>query len=84
MQVTSGLQFIEIMENIKKTLKNLKQSNFGKKIYDNLISNYGEYLNVAQINKTIKLNYQKVPTASTTKKSNSKKEKINTSNLTNC
>ncbi len=28
---------------IKPAIKNLKQSHFGKKIYDNLVYNYGEY-----------------------------------------
>lgn len=30
---------------IKKVCKSLKQTNYGKKIYDNLMSNYGEYFN---------------------------------------
>ena len=29
---------------IKPAIKNLKQSHFGKKIYDNLLYNYGDYL----------------------------------------
>ncbi len=64
------------MESIKKTIKNLKQSNFGKKIYDNLISNYGDYLNVNKM-KTDK----KTATVSV-KKPSQKKEKSNSSNWT--
>jgi hypothetical protein len=43
LQVTSGNKFLEIIEMIKKVLKNMKQTNYGKKIYDNLMVNYGEY-----------------------------------------
>jgi hypothetical protein len=43
LQVTSGNKFLEIMEMIKKVLKSMKQTNYGKKIYDNLMINYGEY-----------------------------------------
>ena len=37
---------------IKPTIKTLKQTHFGKKIYDNLITNYGEYFNKKNVNKT--------------------------------
>ena len=35
---------MEIIEMIKKVIKNLRYTNYGKKIYDNLINNYGDYL----------------------------------------
>jgi hypothetical protein len=40
-----------MIEYIKKILKSLKQTNYGKKIYDNLMSNYGEYL-TSNVNKS--------------------------------
>lgn len=46
LQVTNGLKFMEIIESIKKNIKSLKQSNTGRKIYENLMMNYGEYFNV--------------------------------------
>jgi hypothetical protein len=48
LQVTSGLKFLEIIESIKKTIKNLKQTNHGKKIYENIMSNYGVYFNLTK------------------------------------
>jgi len=42
--MSSGLKFIEIIEMIKKVSKSLKYTNYGKKIYENLMKNYGEYL----------------------------------------
>ena len=84
LQVSKGGQFMEIMEGIKKILKNLKQSNFGKKIYDNLIANYGEYLNNTTPIKTPKLTPQKNPPNLSIKKPNQKKEKnIFTNSMTN-
>jgi hypothetical protein len=50
LQVSNGIKFLEIIEHIKKILKSLKQTNYGKKIYDNLMSNYSEYL-VSNVNK---------------------------------
>jgi len=44
LSVTDGMQFMEIISMIKPAIKNLKQSHFGKKIYENLLYNYGEYL----------------------------------------
>ena len=71
------MQFIEIMENIKKTIKNLKQSNFGKKIYDNLMANYGDYLNVPVNNKGQKITTQKSLPNPSAKKTVIKKDKNN-------
>jgi hypothetical protein len=48
LQVTNGIKFLEIIELIKKTIKSLKQTNYGKKIYDNLMANYGDYFNQNQ------------------------------------
>ncbi len=45
LQVTSGQKFIQIIEMISRVLKQLRQTNYGKKIYENLMSNYGEYFN---------------------------------------
>lgn len=50
---------MELIEKIKKILKNLKYSNNGKKIYDNLINNYGDYLNNNNGSKTDTLNQNK-------------------------
>ena len=47
--MSSGINFLEMIENIKKITKNLKQTNYGKKIYDNLMANYGEYLSVNKV-----------------------------------
>ena len=47
--MSSGINFLEMIENIKKITKSLKQTNYGKKIYDNLMANYGEYLNVNKV-----------------------------------
>jgi len=44
LQSTNGIKFMEIIDIIKKNLKHLRHTNYGKKIYDNLINNYGEYL----------------------------------------
>lgn len=44
LQMSSGLKFIEIIEMIKKVSKSLKYTNYGKKIYENLMKNYGMYL----------------------------------------
>lgn len=44
LQITSGLKFMEIIDMIKKVTKTLKYTNYGKKIYENLMNNYGEYL----------------------------------------
>ena len=43
LQVSTGNKFYEIIEMIKKVMKNMKQTNYGKKIYDNLMTNFGEY-----------------------------------------
>jgi len=50
LSVTDGMQFMEIISMIKPALKGLKHSHFGKKIHENLLSNYGEYLQ----NKSVK------------------------------
>jgi hypothetical protein len=47
LQVATGSKFLEIIEMIKKVLKTMKQTNYGKKIYDNLMANYGEYFNTS-------------------------------------
>jgi hypothetical protein len=75
LQVTNGLKFIEIIEMVKKTVKNLKQTNYGKKIYDNLMKNYGEYLNLPNNN------IKPVKKVATLKKSTitQKKDKCNSS-----
>jgi hypothetical protein len=67
---------MEIIDMIKKSTKMLKQTNYGKKIYDNLLSKYGEYLHSnantngntqqAKSNKNLKKNnnqIKKIPTA---------------------
>ncbi len=77
MQVTSGMQFIEIMESIKKFSKNLKQTNFGKKIYDNLMTNYGDYLNTSVSCKPTKIITQKSLPNPSAKKPALKKDKNN-------
>ena len=48
LQVTSGQKFIQIIDMISKVLKQLRQTNYGKKIYENLMSNYGEHFNKAK------------------------------------
>jgi hypothetical protein len=53
LQITSGLKFIEIIDMIKKVTKTLKYTNYGKKIYENLMNNYGEYLSNANNNKIL-------------------------------
>ena len=35
---------MEIIDVIKKVTKNLRYTNYGKKIYESLMNNYGEYL----------------------------------------
>lgn len=35
---------MEIIDVIKKVSKNLRYTNYGKKIYESLMNNYGEYL----------------------------------------
>ena len=44
LQVSDGLRFLTIIQMIKPCLKTLKISTYGKKIYDNLIFQYGDYL----------------------------------------
>jgi hypothetical protein len=51
LQVTGGSKFLEIIEMIKKVLKNMKQTSYGKKIYDNLMANYGQYLSTTNVGK---------------------------------
>ena len=41
--VATGNKFTQIIDMLSKVLKNLKQTTFGRKIYDNLMINYGEY-----------------------------------------
>lgn len=58
-----------MIDMIKKVCKSLKFTNYGKKIYENLMKNYGEYLNNLKTHKN---------SVRSTKKSNTKK---NLSNL---
>ena len=44
LQISSGRKFMEIIDVIKKVTKNLRYTNYGKKIYESLMNNYGEYL----------------------------------------
>jgi hypothetical protein len=44
LQVTDGIRFLAIIHEIKGVAKSLRYSNHGRKIYDNLMANYGEYL----------------------------------------
>jgi hypothetical protein len=43
LQVATGNNFVSMIEMISKVMKNLKQTAFGRKIYENLMANYGEY-----------------------------------------
>lgn len=43
MQIATNNQFDIIIEQLRKTIKNLTQTNHGKRVYDNLLKNYGEY-----------------------------------------
>ncbi len=53
LQVTDGLRFKTIVLEIKPVLKILKQSIHGKKIYDNLMKDYGKFF-VSKVEKTSK------------------------------
>lgn len=46
LQITKGNKFIEMIEMVKKVSESLKCTNFGKKIYENLMNNYAEYLTI--------------------------------------
>lgn len=43
LKVSNGIRFIEIIEMLKKSLNNLKQTSNGRKIHEKLMKNYGEY-----------------------------------------
>jgi hypothetical protein len=44
LQVTDGMRFLAIIHEIKGVVKSLKHSSHGRKIYDNLMTSYGDYL----------------------------------------
>ncbi len=68
LQVSNGIKFLEMIEQIKKILNNLKKTNYGKKIHDNLIMNYGEYFS--------SYNQKGMKNRNSAAKNSSKKEKI--------
>lgn len=43
MQFATNNQFDIIIEQLRKSLRNLNQTNHGKRVYDNILKNYGEY-----------------------------------------
>jgi hypothetical protein len=43
LQMTDGMRFLAIIHEIKTVVKILKQTSHGRKIYENLITSYGEY-----------------------------------------
>jgi hypothetical protein len=44
LQVTDGMRFLAIIHEIKGVVKMLKHTSHGRKIYENLMTTYGEYL----------------------------------------
>ena len=54
---------MEIIDVIKKVAKNLRYTNYGKKIHESLMNNYGEYLSNQNCHKnsakTLKKNTKK-------------------------
>ena len=44
LMMSDGMRFLGIIHEIKGCIKTLKQTVHGKKIYENLITNYGDYL----------------------------------------
>jgi hypothetical protein len=45
LQVTDGMRFLAIIHEIKSVVKILKQTSHGRKIYENIVTTYGDYFN---------------------------------------